>query len=105
MKKDIHPTYYSDAKVICACGNTFITGATLPELHTELCSKCHPFFTGTQKLIDTARRVDKFQKRVEKGVEAARMRKGKKAKTAKRVAAKKTVPEKTSAKISSKKAK
>lgn len=90
MKKDIHPTYFPESKVICACGNTFITGATLPEIHTELCSKCHPFFTGTQKLIDTSRRVDKFQKRVEKGVEAAKTRKGKKSKTTKRATTKKS---------------
>ena len=82
MKQDIHPTYYPEAKVVCACGNTFTTGATLEVINTELCSKCHPFFTGTQKLIDTARRVDKFQKRVEKGVEVSKTRKGKKSKTA-----------------------
>ena len=63
MKTAIHPTYYPDAKVICACGNTFTMGATAEELRIELCSNCHPFFTGKQKLLDTARRVDKFQKR------------------------------------------
>ena len=64
MKKDIHPTYYSDAKVICACGNTFTTGSTKQELHVEICSACHPFYTGRQKLVDTAGRVEKFQKRM-----------------------------------------
>jgi large subunit ribosomal protein L31 len=61
MKKDIHPTYYPKAKVECACGNTFTVGSTMSELKTELCSKCHPFYTGKQKLVDTARRVEKFQ--------------------------------------------
>jgi large subunit ribosomal protein L31 len=60
MKKDIHPKYHTNAQVICACGNTFTTGSTLPEIKTELCSACHPFYTGKQKLIDTARRVEKF---------------------------------------------
>jgi large subunit ribosomal protein L31 len=60
MKKDIHPAYHAAATVICACGNTFTTGSTMPEIKTELCSACHPFYTGKQKLIDTARRVEKF---------------------------------------------
>jgi large subunit ribosomal protein L31 len=64
MKKDIHPEYHSDAKIICACGNTITTGSTLAEIKTELCSKCHPFYTGKQKLVDTARRVEKFQAKV-----------------------------------------
>lgn len=63
MKKDIHPTYYPDAKVICACGNTFTVGSTKPELHIEICSNCHPFYTGKQKLVDTAGRVEKFRLR------------------------------------------
>ncbi|MFH1745279.1 MAG: 50S ribosomal protein L31 [bacterium] len=61
MKKDIHPKYSSKVKVICACGNVFETGSTKDEIKTELCSKCHPFFTGKQKLVDTARRVEKFK--------------------------------------------
>src|SRR3990172_6335101 len=60
MKKDIHPTYQK-AKVTCACGNKFETKSTIPEIHVELCSACHPFFTGKQKLVDTAGRVDKFE--------------------------------------------
>jgi large subunit ribosomal protein L31 len=64
MKKDIHPTYYPKAKVTCACGASFTTGSTLPELKVELCSACHPFYTGKQKLVDTARRVEKFKSRV-----------------------------------------
>lgn len=66
MKTDIHPTYYPDAKVVCACGNSFTTGSTVKEIHVEICSACHPFYTGKQKLVDTAGRVEKFQKRLEK---------------------------------------
>lgn len=82
MKKDIHPKYYKDTKVICACGNTFETGSTLPEIKTELCSACHPFYTGKQKLVDTARRVEKFQAKMEAQKEASKTRKGKKVKRA-----------------------
>ncbi|MEI8361398.1 MAG: 50S ribosomal protein L31 [bacterium] len=60
MKKDIHPKYNSEATMTCACGNSFITGSTVAEIKTELCAACHPFYTGKQKLIDTARRVEKF---------------------------------------------
>jgi len=63
MKKDIHPIYYNDAKVTCACGNHFVIGSTKQEIHTEICSKCHPFYTGKEKVIDTAGRVEKFKKR------------------------------------------
>jgi large subunit ribosomal protein L31 len=66
MKKDIHPKYYPNAKVTCACGNTFEVGATVPQIEIEICSKCHPFYTGKEKIIDTAGRVDKFKKRLEK---------------------------------------
>lgn len=63
MKPDTHPDY-SDIKVICSCGNSFETKSTLgKELHVEICSACHPFYTGQQKLMDTAGRVDKFRKR------------------------------------------
>ena len=61
MKKDIHPKYYSDAKAKCACGATFIVGSTKPEIQIEICSHCHPFYTGKGKLIDTAGRVEKFK--------------------------------------------
>ncbi len=61
MKKEIHPTYYPDAQIKCACGNVIVVGSTSAELSTELCSACHPFYTGKQKLVDTARRVEKFQ--------------------------------------------
>ncbi|MCX6792665.1 MAG: 50S ribosomal protein L31 [Candidatus Falkowbacteria bacterium] len=64
MKKDIHPQYYPKAKVECACGNVIEVGSTINELKTELCSACHPFYTGKQKLVDTARRVEKFHAKV-----------------------------------------
>ncbi len=63
MKAAIHPTYFTDAKLICACGNVVTAGSTMQEIHIELCSKCHPFYTGKQKLLDTARRVEKFQEK------------------------------------------
>ena len=63
MKPTIHPQYYNDAKVVCACGVTFTTGSTVKEMHTEICSQFHPFYTGKQKLLDTAGNVDKFKKR------------------------------------------
>jgi len=62
MKKDIHPQY-GPAIVTCSCGNTFTTGSTTPVIKVEICSACHPFFTGKQKIIDTAGRVEKFQKK------------------------------------------
>jgi large subunit ribosomal protein L31 len=61
MKANIHPEYYPNAKVTCACGNTFTTGSTLPEINVEICSACHPFFTGEMKLIDTQGRIERFQ--------------------------------------------
>lgn len=66
MKKDIHPKYYPNARVTCACGNTFTTGSTKPEIHTDLCSACHPFFTGEMRIVDTAGQVDRFVKRLER---------------------------------------
>ena len=63
MKKDIHPEYYPDATVTCACGNTFTVGATIKAINVELCSNCHPFYTGTQKIVDTAGRIEKFNRR------------------------------------------
>ncbi|TZE82915.1 50S ribosomal protein L31 [Calorimonas adulescens] len=63
MKEGIHPKYYEDAVVKCACGNTFVTGSTKKEIHVEICSKCHPLYTGQQKLIDTGGRIDRFNKR------------------------------------------
>jgi large subunit ribosomal protein L31 len=62
MKAGIHPEYVT-ATVRCSCGNTFVTRSTRPEIHVELCSACHPFYTGKQKLVDTGGRVERFQRR------------------------------------------
>ena len=63
MKGNLHPTYYEDAVVTCACGNTFTTGSTKAKIEVDICSKCHPFFTGEMKFIDTLGHVDKFLKK------------------------------------------
>ena len=65
MKQKIHPKYYPEAKVICACGNTWTTGSTKPEIHVDICSNCHPFYTGVQRIVDTEGQVDRFYKRLE----------------------------------------
>lgn len=61
MKKDVHPKYYSNSIVTCACGHTFITGSTKKSLQVDICSQCHPFFTGQMKFIDIQGKVEKFQ--------------------------------------------
>lgn len=61
MKAQIHPKWFPEAKVTCACGSEFTTGATVPEIHVEVCSACHPFYTGQMKFVDTAGRVDAFK--------------------------------------------
>lgn len=66
MKKDIHPKYYDKARVTCACGNTFEVGSTKEYMEVEICSKCHPFYSGKEKIVDTMGRVEKFKKRLEK---------------------------------------
>lgn len=66
MKKDIHPEYYPDAKVICSCGNTFTVGSTKKMIRTDVCSACHPFFTGEQRLVDAGGQVERFIRRLEK---------------------------------------
>lgn len=63
MKEGLHPEYHHDAVVKCACGNTFTTGSTKKELKVDVCSKCHPFYTGKQKMLDTGGRVEKFMKK------------------------------------------
>ena len=63
MKEKIHPKYYPDAKVTCSCGNAFTIGSTRKTLKVELCSQCHPFFTGERRMIDTAGRVERFKQR------------------------------------------
>jgi large subunit ribosomal protein L31 len=84
MQKDIHPEFNTNVKVTCACGNTFQTASTQPELRTELCSACHPFYTGKQKLVDTARRVEKLEGRFAATAAVAGTRGGKKERRAKR---------------------
>ncbi len=69
MKSGIHPNYV-DARIICACGNVIETRSTLPEIHIEICSQCHPFFTGKQRFTDTAGRIEKFRARYGKGGKA-----------------------------------
>ncbi len=66
MRPKIHPKYYPEAKVICACGNTWTTGDTVPEIKVDVCSACHPFYTGQQRIVDTAGQVDRFMKRLER---------------------------------------
>jgi large subunit ribosomal protein L31 len=78
MKKEIHPEYYPKAKVTCACGNAFTVGSTLKEIKVELCSACHPFYTGKQKLVDSARRVEKFKEKMEKKAAISATKKEKK---------------------------
>lgn len=68
MKAQTHPTYFPDAKVICACGNVMTIGSTQQTIHVELCSKCHPFYTGAQKFLDSASRIQNFQKRKDAAV-------------------------------------
>jgi len=65
MKESIHPTWFAEATVICACGNTWKTGATVAEIRTDICSACHPFFTGEQRIVDTEGQVDRFLKRLQ----------------------------------------
>lgn len=65
MKSNIHPTYYPDAKVICACGNTWTTGSTKELIHTDVCSRCHPFFTGEQRIVDAEGQVDRFYRKLQ----------------------------------------
>lgn len=70
MKTGIHPTYHTDVKVLCSCGNKFVTGSTIEAINTEICSNCHPFYTGKQKILDTTGNVDRFKKRREAGAKA-----------------------------------
>jgi large subunit ribosomal protein L31 len=65
MKSDIHPVFYTDTKVVCACGNTWITGSTKKVIHTDVCSNCHPFYTGEQRIVDTEGQVDRFYKKLQ----------------------------------------
>lgn len=78
MKNGIHPQFHTNAKVTCACGHSFVTGSIMPTLYTEICSNCHPFFTGKQNFIDTAGRVDKFKQRIQAASEKQAVKKEKK---------------------------
>lgn len=69
MKAAIHPVYFEQAQVVCACGNRFTTGSTVETIHVELCSKCHPFYTGEQRFVDSASRIQKFQQKQSKATE------------------------------------
>ena len=66
MRPEIHPTYYPEARVTCSCGTTWTTGSTAEEIRTDVCSTCHPFYTGEQRIIDTAGQVERFMKRLER---------------------------------------
>ena len=67
MKSGIHPKYYPEGRITCACGNVMVVGATVPEMTTEVCSNCHPYFTGEQRIVDTAGQVERFMRRLEAG--------------------------------------
>jgi len=108
MKKDIHPKYYPEAKIICACGNIITTGSTRPEMKVEVCSACHPFYTGKKRLVDSAGRLDRFKKRFEKSTEmkadlAKKMADKDKKKKTKLVITKKVSKKKTAKKTPAKK--
>jgi large subunit ribosomal protein L31 len=70
MKEKIHPKFYEDAQVTCSCGNVFTTGSTRKTLKVELCSACHPFYTGSKRMVDTAGRVERFKQRYAKEAKA-----------------------------------
>ena len=78
MKDQIHPQFNTDTVVKCACGNTFVTGSTAKEITTEICSNCHPFYTGKQKLVDTTGTVDRFRKKMEAATKISADKKEKK---------------------------
>jgi large subunit ribosomal protein L31 len=69
MKKETHPTYFDKAEVTCACGNVMVVGSTKEKIHVEICSACHPFYTGADKVIDTAGRVERFKARMVRATE------------------------------------
>ncbi len=75
MKKEIHPKYFPEAVVHCACGNTFKVGSTRESIEVEVCSACHPFYTGKENLVDTLGRIEKFKKRLEKKKEIRKKKK------------------------------
>jgi len=64
MKANIHPVYFDDAQVVCSCGNVYTTGSTKKQIRVEICSKCHPFYTGQQRFVDTVGKIDRFQEKI-----------------------------------------
>jgi len=66
-KAGIHPTFYNEAVIVCSCGHSFTTGSTVKSIRTDICSNCHPFYTGEQRIVDTAGQVDRFMKRLQAG--------------------------------------
>lgn len=96
MKKGIHPTYHEDAKITCSCGAVLETGSTIKEMTVEICSSCHPFYTGKKKMIDTTGRVDRFKKLAEKAAQAKEVHVA--AKTAKKAKVEKKETKKTTKK-------
>jgi large subunit ribosomal protein L31 len=86
MKKDIHPAYHEKASITCACGAVFVVGSTKENIKIELCSQCHPFYTGKQRFVDSQGRLDRFKKKLEKSQEMATARKAVKSKVEKQTA-------------------
>lgn len=86
MKSDLHPMWYPNATITCACGNTFTVGSTKPELRVEICAKCHPFFTGEMRFVDTLGRVERFQARQQQAQKAGPYVSKKKKQAAKKAA-------------------
>ena len=84
MKKELHPKYFENAKVKCSCGAGFEVGSTIPEIKVEICSNCHPLYTGNKKLVDTAGRVDRFQARLKKSEDMKKQAESRKAKQPKK---------------------
>jgi len=80
MKKDTHPKWHKEAKISCACGHKMTAGATVPEIKVEICSQCHPFYTGKERLVDTAGRVEKFEKKLAAATPKTKKRKEKREK-------------------------
>lgn len=79
MKKQIHPQFYEDCQVTCACGNTFTTGSTKREIRVQICAACHPFYTGEMKYVDVQGRVEKFKKQMEKARQIKKLQQKKQA--------------------------
>jgi large subunit ribosomal protein L31 len=101
MKKGIHPKYHKDAKITCFCGAEMVTGSTQKEMHVEICSQCHPFYTGKRKMVDATGRVDRFKKMTERA--QAKKDEAAKAKADKEAAAKAKAEKKPAKKTAKKK--